>query len=96
MFNFLIDNICVTLGGCCFLETIGVSPFPFKQTVPLLGHLILYSYSADLTQELLRKREKMSAVSLNFIFSFKDDNLSINNSKVGEYAERIYPIELKS
>ena len=46
-------------------------------------------------QELLRKKDKKLAISFNSSFRYIDDVLSLNNSKFGDYAERIYPIELE-
>ena len=43
-------------------------------------------------QELLRKKNKKLATSFNFTFRYIDDVLSLNNSKSGDYVERIYPI----
>ena len=43
-------------------------------------------------QELLRKKDKELAIST---FRYIDDVLSLNNSKFGDYVERIYPIELE-
>ena len=41
------------------------------------------------------KREKMLARSFNFMFRYIDDVLSLNNSRVGDFVDRIYPIELE-
>ena len=46
-------------------------------------------------QELLRKKNKNLAISFNSTFRYIDDVLSLNNSKFGDYVERIYPIELE-
>ena len=46
-------------------------------------------------QELLRKKDKKLAISFNSTFRFINDVLSLNNSKFGDYVERIYPIELE-
>ena len=46
-------------------------------------------------QELLRKKDKKLAISFNSTFRYKDDVLSLNKSKFGDYLERIYPIELE-
>ena len=66
-----------------------------KNCAPLLADLFLYYYEADFTQELLRKKDKKLAISFNSTFRFIDDVLSVNNSKFGDYVERIYPIELE-
>ena len=62
---------------------------------PLLADLFLYYYEADFMQELLRKKDKKLAISFNSTFRYIDDVLSLNNSKFGDYVERIYPIELE-
>ena len=46
-------------------------------------------------QELLRKKDKKLAISFNSTFRYIDDVLSLNNSKFGDYVERIYLIELE-
>ncbi|XP_071145344.1 uncharacterized protein [Mytilus edulis] len=45
--------------------------------------------------ELLRKKEEKLAISFNSTFRYIDDVLSLNNSKVGDYVERIYPIGIQ-
>ena len=45
--------------------------------------------------KLLRKKDKKLAISFNSTFRYIDDVLSLNNSKFGDYVERIYPIELE-
>ena len=62
---------------------------------PLLPDLFLYYYEADFMQELLRKKDKKLAISFNSTFRYIDDVLSLNNSKFGDYVDRIYPIELE-
>jgi hypothetical protein len=76
----------------------------FQQTVvipmgtncaPLLADLFLYSYEADFIQGLLKKNEKKLALSFNFTFRYIDDVLSLNNSRFGDFIDRIYPVELE-
>ena len=62
---------------------------------PLLGDLFPYYYEADFIQELLRKKYEKLAISFNFTFRYIDDVLSLNNSKFGDYVERIYPFKLE-
>ena len=62
---------------------------------PLLADLSLYYYEADFIQVLLKKNEKKLARSFNFTFRYIDDVLSLNNSRFGDFADRIYPIELE-
>ena len=62
---------------------------------PLLADLFLYSYEAYCIQGLLKKNEKKLARSFNFTFRYIDDVLSLNNSRFGDFVDRIYPIELE-
>jgi hypothetical protein len=61
------------------------------------------SYEADLSvfvvsfiwnifgQGFLKKNEKKLAQSFNFTFCYIDDVLSLNNSKLGDFVDPIYP-----
>ena len=62
---------------------------------PLLADLFLYSYEADFMQGLLRKNEKKLARSSNFTFRYINYVLSLDNSRFGDFVDRIYPIELE-
>ena len=93
MLDFLIGNIFVTFGGRVFQQTIGI-PMG-TNCAPLLADLFLYYYEADFIQELLMKKDEKLAISFNSTFRYIDDFLSLNNSKFGDYVERIYPIELE-
>ena len=93
MLEFLIDNIFVMFGGQVFQQTVGI-PMG-TNCAPLLADLFLYSYEADFIQGLLKNNEKSLARSFNFTFRYIDDVLSLNNSKFGEYVDRIYPSELE-
>jgi hypothetical protein len=62
---------------------------------PLLTDLFLYSYETGFIQELLKKNQKKLDRSFNFTFRYIDDVLSLNNSKFGDFVDRIYPIELE-
>ena len=61
---------------------------------PLLADMFLYSYQADFIQGLLKKNEKKLARSFNFTFRYIDV-LSLNDSRFGDFVDRIYPIELE-
>ena len=61
---------------------------------PFLADLFLYKYEADLIKSLLKKQKKLTR-SFNFTFRYIDDVLSLNNSKFGDFFDRIYPIELE-
>ena len=76
-----------------FQQTVGI-PMG-TNCAPLLADLFLYSYEADFIQGLLKNNEKSLARSFNFTFRYIDDVLSLNNSKFGEYVDRIYPSELE-
>jgi hypothetical protein len=76
-----------------FQQTVGI-PIG-TNCVPLLADLFLYSYDADFIQGLLKKTEEKLARSFNFTFRYIDDVLSLNNSRFGEFIDRIYPIELE-
>ena len=49
----------------------------------------------DFIQELLKKNVKKLVRSFNFTFRYIDDVFSPNNSRFGDFVDRIYPIELK-
>jgi len=56
--------------------------------------LVIYSHEADFTQGLLNIIEKKLARSINFTLRYIDDVHSLNNSRFGDFIDRIYPIEL--
>ena len=91
MLDFVIEYIFVTFGGRVFSSTVGIQIG--TTCAPLLDNWFLNYNKADLTQELLRKKDKNLAISVYFIFCYKDDIL--NNSKFSDYVERIYLIELE-
>ena len=62
---------------------------------PLLVDLFLYLYEADFIQGIRKKNEKKLARSFNFTFRDIDDVLSLNNSRFGDFVDRIYHIELE-
>ena len=93
MLDFLIDNIFVTFGGRVFQQTVGI-PMG-TNCAPFLADLFLNYYEADFIQELLWKKDKKLATSFNFTFRYVDDVLSLNNTKLGDYVKRSYPIELE-
>ena len=93
MLDFLIDNIFITFGGRVFQQTVGI-PMGIN-CAPILADLFLYNYEAYFMPKLLRKKDKKLAISFNSSFRYIDDILSLNNSKFGDYVERIYPIVLE-
>ena len=63
---------------------------------PLLADMFLYSYETDFIQGLLKNNEKKPARSFNFTFRHIDDVLSLNNSRFGDFIDRIYTNELET
>jgi hypothetical protein len=80
-------------GGRVFQQTGGI-PMG-TNCAPLLADLFFYSYEAYFIQGLLKKNEKKLARSSNFAFRYIDDVLSLNNSRFGDFVDRIYTIELE-
>ena len=60
---------------------------------PLLADLFLYSYEADFIQGLLKKNERKLARSFKFTFRYIEDVLSLNNSRLGDFIDHIYPTD---
>jgi hypothetical protein len=56
---------------------------------------VFFSYKAEFIQVLHKKNEKKLARSFNFTFRYIDDVLSLNNSRFGDFVDRIYPIEIE-
>ena len=54
--------------------------------------MFLYSYEAVFI--LLKKNEKKLVRSFNFTFRYIDDVLSLNNSRFGDFVDRIYLVEI--
>ena len=52
-------------------------------------------YEADFIQGLLKKNQKKLARSFNLTFCYIDDVLLLNNSRFGDFADWIYPIDLE-
>ena len=87
MLEFLIDTIFPMFGGHVFQQTVGM---PLGTTcAPLLADLFLYSYETDFIQRFLKKNQKKLAPSFNFTFRY------MNNSRLGDFVDHIYPIELE-
>jgi hypothetical protein len=66
----------------------------FVWTDIVLSALLLPTFSFTLTG-LLKKNEKQQSQSFNFTFRYTEDVLSLNNSKLGDFVDRIYPNELE-
>ena len=93
MFDFLIDNIFLIFDGRVLQQTVCL-PMG-TNCAPLLADLFLYSYEADFIQGLLMKNDKKLTRSFNFTLRYIDDVLSLNNSRFGDFVDRIYPIEFE-
>ena len=93
MLDILFDNIFAMFSGRVFQQTFGI-PMG-TNCAPLLSDLFLYSYEAHFIQGLIKKNEKKLVRYFNAIFLYIDDVLSLNNSRFGNFADRIYPIELQ-
>ena len=89
MLEFLVDNIFAMFGGRVFQQTAGI---PMGSS--LHADLFLYSYEADFIQEFLTQKKKLSR-TFNFTFHYIDDVLSLHNSRLGDFVDRMDPIELE-
>ena len=80
-------------GGRIFQQTVG-KPMG-TNCAPLLADLLLYSYEAESVQSLLKAGKKHLAQQFNFTYKYKDDVLSLKNTKFAKYLEFIYPREFE-
>ena len=94
MLEFLIDNIFVIFVGRVFQQTVGI-PIG-TNCAPLLADLFLYSYETDVIQGLLKKNEKKISRSFNFTFRYIDGVLVLNNSRLSNFVDRTFPIEIET
>jgi hypothetical protein len=62
---------------------------------PLLADLFFHSYETDFIHGIFKWNEKKLARSFNLTSRYTDDVLSLNNSRFGDFVDRIYPIELE-
>ncbi|CAC5383024.1 unnamed protein product [Mytilus coruscus] len=63
---------------------------------PLLADLFLYSYEADLNQNLLKdKKRKHISIFFSFTFRYIDDVLSLNKPYFSQYLNLVFPSELE-
>jgi hypothetical protein len=80
--------------GRVFQQTVGI-PMSTNCT-PLLPDLFLYWYVwCRLHTRASQEKQKKLARSFNFTFRYIDDVLSLNNSRFGDFVDRINPIELE-
>ena len=75
-----------------FSNTVGIPMC--TNCAPLLAVLVLYSHEADFIQGLLKKNENKLTWFFNFTFRYIDV-LSLNNSRFGDFVDRIHPIQLE-
>jgi len=91
--SFWLTTYSLCLVDVFFQHTVGI---PMGTScAPLLADLFIYSYEADFIQGLLKKNEKKLARCFNFTFRYIDDVLSLNNSRFGDFVDRIYSLSLK-
>ena len=93
MLEFFIDNIFAMFSGHVFQQTVSI-PLD-TNCAPLLVDFFLYSYEADFIHGLLKTNDKKLARSFNFTFRNIDEVISLNNSRLGYFVDRIYPTELE-
>ena len=74
-------------------QTVGISMS--TNCAPLLADLFLYLYEAHFIQGLLMKNHKKIALSFYSTFCYIDDVLSISNSKLGDFVDHLYPVEIE-
>jgi hypothetical protein len=66
------------------------------QTVVLFSAICsFFSYEVVIIQGLLKKNEKKLVRSFNFTFRYIDDVRSLNNSRFGDFVDRLSPFELE-
>ena len=85
--EFFIHNIFVMFGGRVFQDGYKLCS-SFLKLVPLFVWGRLHRGAS-------KKTEKNLSRSFNFTFRYIDDVLSLNNSRFGDFVDRIYPIELE-
>ena len=79
----MLDNTFAMFGGRVFQPVLFFSP---------TGS---FFYEANFIQGLLKKNEKKLARTFNVMCSYLHDVISLNNSRFGEFVDRIYLIELE-
>ena len=78
----------------CFQQIVGI-PMGTNCAL-LLADLFLYSHEADFIKGLLKKQEEeKTGRSINLTFRYIDYIISLPNSTLGDFVDRIYPIELE-
>jgi hypothetical protein len=90
--ELLIDNIFVIFGGRVFQDSWHIYGCKLCSSSHRLVPLFV---RGRLHTGLLKKNKKKLVRSFNFTFRYIDDVLSINNSRFGDFVDRIYHIELE-
>ena len=83
------QHICYVWWTCFSTDSLWV------QTVLLLSLTASFICMRQTSYRLLKKNEKKLARSFNITFRYIDDVLSLSNSRLGDFVDRIYPIELE-
>ena len=86
------QHICYVRWACFSIDS--RHTYGYKQWSSF-ADLFPYSHEADFIQGLLKKNKKKLARSFSLTFRCIDDVLSLNNSRFGDFVDRIYPIELE-
>jgi hypothetical protein len=90
MIEFLVDNMFVILGGCVFQQ----SAYIWAQTVLLFSPTCSFIRMRQTSYRSFSRKTKSYPDPL-ISRSVIDDVLSLNNSRFGDFVDRIYPIELE-
>jgi hypothetical protein len=69
--------------------------YKLYELCPFVSGPVLYSYEAELIQNLVHEKKQSLAVAFNSTFRYIDDVLSINNNQYQSHVNLIYPNELK-
>lgn len=94
MIDWLIDNTYVTIGDQTFKQIIGI-PMG-TDCAPFLANLFLYSFEFKFMNGLLKQKDYKLLHRFSRCCRYIDDLLAINNNGLlKEYADKIYPSELK-
>ena len=92
MVEFLIHNIFVQFGECCFRQVIGI-PMG-TNCAPLLSDLFLYSNENKFPDNMIRSGHRRLARSFNLCYRYLDNLIVVNNKKFLDYLKEIYPSQL--
>jgi len=89
----LADNMFILFRGRVFQQTVGI-PVPCVAIMPLFPPTCyFYSYEVKLIQGLLTINKNKVVRPVNFTFRYIDDVLSLNNSRFGDFVDRINTID---